>query len=88
MVALNRAVAIGFADGFDAGLAALDEIDDERIPQPHLKPAARAEMLLRSGRNDAAAVEFGRALSLVTSEIERARLQRRRLLARRGAATT
>jgi predicted RNA polymerase sigma factor len=45
-------------------------------------------MLLRSGRNDAAAVEFDRALSLVTSEIERAHLQRRRLLARRGAATT
>jgi RNA polymerase sigma-70 factor, ECF subfamily len=87
VVALNRAVAIGFADGFDAGLSALDEIDDERLPQPHLKPAARAEMLLRSGRNDDAVAEFDRALSLVTNEIERAHLERRRLLARGGAAT-
>ena len=53
VVALNRAVAIGFADGFDAGLAALDAIAADRLPQRHLYHAARAEMLAGLGRRGA-----------------------------------
>jgi RNA polymerase sigma-70 factor (ECF subfamily) len=88
VVELNRAVAIGFADGFEAGLVALDAIDATRVPQPHLLPAARAEMLLRSGDREAAAAEFERAIELVTSPTERAHLERRHLLARSGHDTT
>ena len=47
VVALNRAVAIGFRDGPDAGLAALDEVD---LPGYHLVEATRADFLRRAGR--------------------------------------
>jgi RNA polymerase sigma-70 factor (ECF subfamily) len=77
VVALNRAVAIGFADGFGAGLAALDAIGGDRLPQRHLYHSARAEMLAELGRRDEAAGEFSRALDLVASESERRHLERR-----------
>jgi RNA polymerase sigma-70 factor (ECF subfamily) len=77
VIALNRAVAIGFADGFDAGLAALDAIAGDRLPQRHLYHAARAEMLAGLGRRDEAAGEFGHALELVAGEPERRHLERR-----------
>jgi RNA polymerase sigma-70 factor (ECF subfamily) len=77
VVALNRAVAIGFADGFDAGLAALDAIAGDRLPQRHLYHAARAEMLAGLGRREEAAGEFSRALELVAGEAERRHLERR-----------
>ena len=77
VVALNRAVAVGFADGFAAGLAALDAIAPARLPQRHLYHAARAEMLAGLGRRDEAAGEFARALELATSEAERRHLERR-----------
>jgi RNA polymerase sigma-70 factor (ECF subfamily) len=77
VVALNRAVAIGFADGFDSGLAALDAIAPERLPQRHLYHAARAEMLAALGRRGEAAAEFACALGLEPSETERRHLERR-----------
>jgi RNA polymerase sigma-70 factor (ECF subfamily) len=77
VVALNRAVAIGFAEGFGAGLAALDAIDAERMPQRHLHHAARAEMLAGLGRRDEAAAEFTSALANVTGDAERRHLERR-----------
>jgi RNA polymerase sigma-70 factor (ECF subfamily) len=77
VIALNRAVAVGFADGFDAGLAALDAILPERLPQRHLYHAARAEMLAGLGRRDEAAGEFACALDLEPSETERRHLERR-----------
>ena len=78
VIALNRAAAIGFADGPVAGLAALDEIDPTHLPQPHLYAAARAEFLLLAGHEDQAADEFDRALASVTSDAERRHLERRR----------
>ncbi|HTH07568.1 MAG TPA: DUF6596 domain-containing protein, partial [Ilumatobacteraceae bacterium] len=81
VVALNRAVAIGFADGFEAGLAAVDAIDatagSERMPQRHLFHAARAEMLAALDRRPEAAGEFAHALAHVTSDTERRHLKRR-----------
>jgi RNA polymerase sigma-70 factor (ECF subfamily) len=77
VVALNRSVAIGFAQGFAAGLAALDAIDPEHLPKHHLMHAARAEMLDRLGRRDEAAREFQQALRAVISEPERRHLERR-----------
>lgn len=81
VVALNRAVAIGHADGADAGLRAVDamisELGDDRFPQPHLLHAARAEMLLRVGRTDEARSGFETALQHAVSETEQRHLERR-----------
>lgn len=82
VIALNRAAAIGFADGPDAGLAALDEIDPTNLPQRHLYAAARAEFLLLAGDDVRAADEFERALASVTSDAERRHLERRLLAVR------
>ena len=82
VVALNRAVAIGMADGPLAGLAELDRIDG--LQRYHLLPAARAEFLLVAGDTVAAAAEFERALALATQPAERRHLQRRLAAARIG----
>ncbi len=83
VVALNRAVAIGYADGADAGLAALDSVSLARLPQPHLFHAARAELLLRTGRSSDAAATFDAALAVVASAAERRHLERRRAVVER-----
>jgi RNA polymerase sigma-70 factor (ECF subfamily) len=47
----NRALAIGFRDGADAGLAALDTVaDDPRLARSNLVPSVRADLLRRAGR--------------------------------------
>jgi len=50
VVELNRAVAIGLAQGAAAGLAALDGIESAALRGYHLLPAARADFLRRLGR--------------------------------------
>ncbi len=47
----NRALAIGFRDGFPAGLAALDDVaDDPRLARSSTVPSIRADLLRRAGR--------------------------------------
>ncbi|NMO04096.1 sigma-70 family RNA polymerase sigma factor [Gordonia sp. TBRC 11910] len=47
----NQALALGFRDGFDIGLAALEPLDDERsLTASPLVPSIRADLLRRSGR--------------------------------------
>jgi RNA polymerase sigma-70 factor, ECF subfamily len=77
VVALNRAVAVGFTAGLDAGLAAIDQISADRLPHPHLLHAARAEFLLKLERREEARAAFDQALSLVVSDSERRHLERR-----------
>ncbi len=51
----NRALAIGFRDGFTAGLAALDEVaDDPRLARSNAVVSIRADLLRRAGRRDEA----------------------------------
>jgi RNA polymerase sigma-70 factor (ECF subfamily) len=51
----NRALAIGFRDGFPAGLAALDEVaDDPRLARSNTVASIRADLLRRAGRPDEA----------------------------------
>jgi RNA polymerase sigma-70 factor (ECF subfamily) len=51
----NRALAIGFRDGFTAGLAALDEVaDDPRLARSNTVASIRADLLRRTGRRDEA----------------------------------
>ncbi len=77
VVQLNRAVAIGLADGAEAGLAALASIPDGALAGYHYLPAARADLLRRLGRSDEAAEQYRAALELAGNAAERRFLQRR-----------
>jgi RNA polymerase sigma-70 factor (ECF subfamily) len=78
VVALNRAVAIGFADGPAAGLAALERLaaEPQLVGYGYLA-AARAEFLRRLGRQDEACAAYAEALHLTSNEVEREFLQGR-----------
>lgn len=75
VVRLNRAVAVGEADGPLAGLAALEGLDE--LPG-HRLPAARAELLARAGRTDEARAAYDEALARCANEAERDHLLERR----------
>jgi RNA polymerase sigma-70 factor (ECF subfamily) len=78
VVALNRAVAVSFAEGPEAGLAALEALADEPLlaTYPYLA-ASRADCLRRLGRTDEAREAFGEALLLTENEVERRFLEGR-----------
>ena len=72
VVALNRAVALGFARGADAGLAALDALAGEpQLAGYGYLPAARADFLRRLGRVDEARDAYEEALLLTENAVER-----------------
>ncbi len=72
VVEMNRAVAVGMADGPGAGLALVDEIAGEpSLKATHLLPAVRGDLLEKLGRFDEAAREFERAAELTRNERER-----------------
>lgn len=74
----NRAVAIGFRDGFPAGLRALDDIGDEaRLARSPTVAAIRADLLRRMGRPDEAAQWYRTALGLGGSAPAQAFIRRR-----------
>jgi RNA polymerase sigma-70 factor (ECF subfamily) len=75
VVELNRAVAVAEADGLETGLSAMDALDG--LDDYHYFHAARADVLRRLGRADAARAAYARALELVRSEPERRFLERR-----------
>jgi len=84
IVALNRAVALGERDGAEAGLAALEAASNAGgLDAYHLAHAARAELLRRLGRTDAALAAYERALALTAQPAEQRFLRRR--LERLGA---
>jgi RNA polymerase sigma-70 factor, ECF subfamily len=78
VVELNRAVAVSFAVGPEQGLAIADRLADQgALPNYHLLPAARADMLRRLGRPAEAAAAYRAALALARTDTERRFLQRR-----------
>ncbi|GAA1903252.1 RNA polymerase sigma factor [Lapillicoccus jejuensis] len=80
VVALNRAVAVAFRDGPQAGLAAVEEVATaygDALAGYHYLPAARADLLRRLGRRGEAAAAYGAALVRCDNEAERAFLRRR-----------
>jgi len=83
VVELNRAAAVAMADGPESGLRLLDPLRPQldRYQPFH---AARAELLRRADRPDAAATEYRRALELTGNDAER-RFLERRLAALQGA---
>ncbi|MFD9325495.1 RNA polymerase sigma factor [Streptomyces sp. NPDC060065] len=78
VVRLNRAVAVGMAEGPEAGLALVAQLEGEgELDGYHLLPATRADLLRRGGRTAEAAQAYGRALELVENEAERRFLEKR-----------
>jgi RNA polymerase sigma factor (sigma-70 family) len=72
VVALNRAVAVGLAEGPTAGLAALDALATEPVLATYSYLAsARAEFLRRLDRTDDARVAYEEALLLSENAVER-----------------
>lgn len=78
IVELNRAIAIGELRGAAGGLAALDDVDNERLADYQPYHAARADLLARAGRGAEAVGAFDRALALTTNAAERDFLVARR----------
>jgi RNA polymerase sigma-70 factor (ECF subfamily) len=78
VVALNRAAAVAMADGPQAGLDALAEVErDGRLASYRYLPATRADLLRRLGRREDAARSYRAALALAGNESERAFLTAR-----------
>jgi RNA polymerase sigma-70 factor (ECF subfamily) len=78
VVELNYAVAVGMARGPAAGLALVEALAATgKLAGYHLLPATRADFLRRLGRLPEAAVAYGEALELVSTDAERRFLNRR-----------
>jgi RNA polymerase sigma-70 factor (ECF subfamily) len=78
VVELNRAVAVAMADGPEAGLVIVDQLEaDGALAGYHLLPATRADLLRRLGRDDEAATAYRAALVLTRSDSERRFLEHR-----------
>ena len=78
VIALNRAVAVGFRDGPDAGLTALAAVEaDQRLAGYHLIPAVRADLLRRAGRWSAARLAYQDALGQARTVAEQRFIGRR-----------
>ena len=72
IIKLNRAVALGMAQGPAAGLAAVDALlSESALKDYHLLPSVRGDLLAKLGRTDEARKEFRRAASMTRNERER-----------------
>ncbi|GAB2513052.1 RNA polymerase sigma factor [Nocardia heshunensis] len=79
VVELNRAVAVSMAQGPAAGLALVDELKGAAaMPNSHLLPSVRAELLARLGRTEEAGAEFDQAIALCGNVRERGVLEGKR----------
>jgi RNA polymerase sigma-70 factor, ECF subfamily len=86
VVELNRAVAVGMAQGPAAGLALVAALEASgKLAGYHLLPATRADLLRRLGRRTEAAAAYREALELASTDAERRFLSRR--LAETGEPT-
>jgi RNA polymerase sigma-70 factor (ECF subfamily) len=77
VTALNRAIAVGFRDGYDAGLGELAVLDG--LDAYPLLPAARGDFLRRLGRHQEARHAYRDALGLTRDGTPERRLLERRL---------
>jgi RNA polymerase sigma-70 factor, ECF subfamily len=78
VVELNRAVAVGLADGSAAGLELLEPLlGDATLERYQPLHAAHAELLSRGGDAEGAARAYERAIELTANAVEREELERR-----------
>ena len=86
IVELNRAVAVGMAQGPAAGLAIVDRLLGEpALKAYHLLPSVRGDLLHKLGRYDEAGAAFEAAAALAGNARERDFLSRRAAQSRSGA---
>lgn len=79
VVALNRAVAVGYADGPGPALEALDALTaDPQLAAYEYLPAARAHFLAQLGLADKARAAYDEAILLAGNDVEREFLARKR----------
>jgi RNA polymerase sigma-70 factor (ECF subfamily) len=80
VVELNAAVAHAMAEGFERGLAWIEELSSrEELAGYYLLPAAKADLLRRLGRLTEARDAYRAALALVRNPAERKYLEKRLL---------
>src|SRR5712671_3475419 len=89
IVELNRAVAVGMAEGPEAALAIVDRL----VPEPalkayHLLPSVRGDLLHKLGRHEEARVEFEAAAALAGNKREQNLLKRRAAEVTNGARSS
>jgi RNA polymerase sigma factor (sigma-70 family) len=78
VIELNRAVAVGMADGPQAGLAIVEAIAHEpALKNYHLLPGVRGDLLQKLGRLDEARAAFEAAAELAGNRRDRNLMQRR-----------
>ncbi|HEY2225731.1 RNA polymerase sigma factor [Actinomycetospora sp.] len=78
VVTLNRAVAVGMAEGPRAGLEVLDTVaDDPRLRRSHRPDAVRAHLLERLGDHTGAREHYGRAARAALNQAEKRYLEGR-----------
>ncbi|MGH3756815.1 RNA polymerase sigma factor [Actinophytocola sp.] len=78
VVDLNRAVAVSMAQGPAAALPIVDDLAAAgALPNSHLLPSVRGELLARLGRTDEARTELELAVRLCGNERERSVLERK-----------
>jgi predicted RNA polymerase sigma factor len=78
VVDLNRAVAVGMAEGPQAGLDIVDTLLENPLMRDyHLLPSVRGDLLEKLNRHDEARAEFQRAASLTRNAPERTLLLER-----------
>ena len=78
VVELNRAVAVGMAQGPAAGLELVDALVDEpALKAYHLLPTVRGDLLAKLDRGEEARAEFERAAAMTRNARERALLLER-----------
>jgi RNA polymerase sigma-70 factor (ECF subfamily) len=71
VIELNRAVAVGLAQGPEAALRLLEPLQNEPLLKNyHLLPSVRGDMLARLGRHGEAAAEFERAAAMTRNARE------------------
>jgi RNA polymerase sigma-70 factor, ECF subfamily len=81
VVDVNRAVAVAFASGPEAGLELLTPLlEDPALERYQPLHAAHAELLRQAGDSRAAAAAYERAIELSANAVERAELEQRRAL--------
>jgi predicted RNA polymerase sigma factor len=78
VIELNRAVAVGMADGPEAALCIVDRIAGEgALKAYHLLPTVRGDLLQKLGRHGEARAAFEDAAALTANTREREMLKRR-----------
>jgi len=87
VIELNRAVAVGMAEGPEAALSIVDALAGEpALRNYHLLPSVRGDLLQKLGRHDEARAAFEAAAELAGNKREQELMRRRAAEAANAAA--